>query len=190
MKVRHAILVALLAVVIAADHSKLSAEVKSKFYNEKRANGEEQTGNVWVFFADKGPFEKPIGLSERAINRRKKVNKGITEQDVPVYENYVATIQELIPTCKIRAKSNWLNAISIIDITREQLENIAELSIVTKVEIVAQYRRENPTQSIEESIRVNTRDIPLSYGVSYVQLNQMKATDAHARGTFILFFLY
>jgi hypothetical protein len=173
---------ALLLVIVVAC-SKLSHEAVHKFYQQSRSNGQTQTGNIWVFLLDKGPVQTPTILSDRAIIRRRKMNMSTTDHDVPVYDEYINKIREIVPTNTIRATSNWLNAVSIVDVTREQLEKITQLSFITKIDIVAQYKRENPLPT-QVPIKPNVRDVPRAYGSSYTQLQQMGAIEAHKQGTF------
>jgi hypothetical protein len=175
--------IVLLLVIVVVTCSKLSHEAVHKFYQQSRSNGETQTWNIWVFLLDKGPVQTPTILSDRAIARRRKMNMSTKDHDVPVYDEYINKIREIIPTNTIRATSNWLNAVSIVDVTRQQLEKITQLSFVTKIDIVAQYKRENPL-SAQEPSKSKVRDVPRAYGSSYTQLQQMGAIEAHKQGTF------
>jgi hypothetical protein len=169
-----------IVVVAFADHSKMSDTIIAKFYSSQKRANEVITGNVWIFFADKGPSQSQhITLSEKAMARRKKMNIGFTDQDIPVSDYYIHEIQKIIPQCNIRAKSNWLNAISIIGIKSDELEQVTSLSFVKFVEVVSVYSRVDQSSNVESTQDKRQR---IDYGRSFTQLNQIKAIEAHNRG--------
>lgn len=164
-----------------ANTSKLSYEVRNRFYTISRRDGEEIRNNIWVFFTDKGnTHNQYVKISEKAINRRKKMNISYTQSDIPVNENYVQQIVSITSNNAIRTKSNWLNSISVLDVNVKQLEQIITLPFVHKVEIISVYTKKqpdtNPTPTTIDSHKRN------DYGRSAVQLSQIRVIEAHNMG--------
>ena len=92
-----------------------------------------------VFFTDKtgSPFSisNPAAfLSQRAIERRQRQGLSITEQDLPVPENYVNTLSGLGATCFYRTK--WMNGV-LVQMEESLLADIRALDFVREVEYVA-----------------------------------------------------
>ncbi|MEM7037118.1 MAG: S8 family serine peptidase [Bacteroidota bacterium] len=68
----------------------------------------------WVFLTDKGDFSKYEPgeiLSERALERRARMNIALDETDYPVVEAYVQAIGAVGAT--VRHPSKWFNAVSV-----------------------------------------------------------------------------
>lgn len=104
------------------------------------------TLKFWVSFKDKAnsPYsvEKPLEyLSEKAIERRKKQNIEITEQDFPVNPNYVEKV--LAVGVKKINTSRWLNGMSILTADLDKVKKILKLPFVTSVEKVGVHSRKD-----------------------------------------------
>jgi len=154
---------------------------------------------VWIYFTDKGPnaFQtilNPLNVvSQRSIDRRLKVKSHsnvVDYSDIPVYNRYATEIEKFIS--KIRHKSKWLNAISA-EIERNQINSIAELEFVSKIELVERYKRVK--ESEEFNIETNLNDHfgqngalidTLNYGIgsSQTQITQIKVNQVHNDGIF------
>ena len=147
---------------------------------------------VWVFFTDKGIFNKRAlsaaleahapAITAKAARRRAKV--GITRPefvDLPVKESYAAAVREQGGT--LRRISRWLNAASF-EIGRTALAQVAALPFVRSIRPVARYKSprveitneplHKPTQPAEPG--------PVDYGPSSGQLVMINVPVAHAAG--------
>ena len=73
---------------------------------------------AWVYFTDKenvaAAIANPITiLSQEAIDRKNLHNTPIDARDVPVNENYIATIKNQ-QGISVMAKSKWFNCVHVI----------------------------------------------------------------------------
>jgi len=154
---------------------------------------------VWIYFTDKGPnaFQtilNPLNVvSQRSIDRRLKVKSHsnvIDYSDIPVYKRYVTEIEKAVS--KIRQKSKWLNAISA-EINRTQINSVADLEFVSKIELVERYKRvkENEEFNIETNQNDNSGHNgilidTLNYGTgsSLTQITQINVNQVHNDGIF------
>jgi hypothetical protein len=106
---------------------------------------------AWVFFADKGvqtqrDYEQAIaavgaGYNPRAVERRRlRGNNAVRggalfdARDLPLVEAYVNAVENT--GASLRVQSTWLNAVSV-EASAAQIETIAALPFVTKVQPVA-----------------------------------------------------
>lgn len=167
---------------------------------------------TWIFFRDKGPMirerleaadAEALGLTREALLRRAitrgdndlpsstndfvhalKKAKGnseplIDEQDLPVYKPYIEFVKET--GAIIRAESKWMNAISI-RATREQLNRIASLSFVTRLEPVRRWKAQ-PLPETTDGLSLQKGavcDGGLDYGASAEQLEMINVPKVHA----------
>ena len=72
----------------------------------------------WVEFKDKkdSPYsvDRPEEfLSPRAIEKRQRFNIPVTEQDLPVNENYIKQLLAIDKTMVLFTKSKWLNGVTV-----------------------------------------------------------------------------
>lgn len=150
---------------------------------------------VWIYFNDKGPnvnsfFSNPeLVVSQKSLNRRAKVfgnSNLLTIKDLPVYQNYISQVSE--KNFKIRWSSKWLNAVSG-NATKFQLEEIALLSFVKKLDIVYRLKSGNkPDQDFNNPSEIQTKlDQPegihsYDYGSSYAMLQQINVPAVHDLG--------
>ncbi|MBK7143547.1 MAG: S8 family serine peptidase [bacterium] len=147
---------------------------------------------VWVFFTDKGITTRSgfqaatasVNLTERTLNRRAKV--GQTEPvfaDIPVNTEYVSAVQSV--GAKIRRVSRYLNAVSI-EISHDQLDQLAGLSFVRRIAPVARYTRENVTEELTPPLRGGIQSVlspgALNYGNAAQQLAQITVPEMHNKG--------
>lgn len=159
----------------------------------------------WLIFKDKGKFKYDkviipgsdaynIGialLNDRAITRRLKV---LTEEnlidfgDLPLEQSYINEIEKL--GIEIIAKSRWFNGVSAY-LTKDQLEKIKKLDIVSQIKTVNKLYKQNITSlaPVECSeyyndkyfISKDPKNI-LNYGKSFDQMNQIDVPKAHNLG--------
>ncbi|MFH1851459.1 MAG: S8 family serine peptidase [Candidatus Neomarinimicrobiota bacterium] len=147
------------------------------------------TVKAWIYFADKGPEDRArsvegSGLTQRALARRSKVMNArlITEQDVPVRSDYIATLKN--SSAKIRTVSKWLNACSV-EADLEQLERLAALPFVADIRPLRSARRRPQQEYQPVTVPSPTaRRTTLDYGYAQGQIEQINAHTAHENGYF------
>lgn len=115
----------------------------------------------FIFFADKGAaagsvlsknsplyHESVAALSERAVERRKKVMDDdlIKFEDLPLNSSYISQIENL--GIKIHNKLKWFNAVSAY-LTSDQISVLKSLSFVKLVEKVKIFRSENISTAVD-----------------------------------------
>ncbi|MBW3545956.1 MAG: S8 family serine peptidase, partial [Bacteroidetes bacterium] len=110
-----------------------------------------------VFFTDKAASPYSIDspeefLTARAIERRVKFQIPITEQDLPVNEQYVQQIREQgVP---VFYRSRWLNAVMVQE-TEEKVSALSDLAFVQDIIYVAPGAKLNARQA---SIKQNFQE--------------------------------
>lgn len=148
---------------------------------------------AWVAFSDKG-FKTPAArdaaieqLAEtygtRAIERRRLRRSApglFDEHDLPVAPAYIEAV--VMSGARVRVTSRWLNAVSV-DANREQLETIAALPFVARMQPVLRSRRIAPEPARFDA----AAEGPLApgrgfYGYAEGQLQQMNLLAVHAAG--------
>jgi subtilisin family serine protease len=151
---------------------------------------------VWVFFADKGDqtqsyFANPTDVvSEKSLKRRAKVlseSKLINERDLPVNQSYVQQVQS--KGLQVKQRTRWFNGVSGLS-TKSDLVQIANLPIVTKLDIVHRFRKDNFEEESENDLPQNTNQNlskpegtnSYNYGQSFTQLNQITVPQVHDMG--------
>ncbi|KAA3631783.1 MAG: PKD domain-containing protein [Calditrichaeota bacterium] len=167
---------------------KIKPEVKSYLLAK-----ESEKVKVWIFFTDKGVFDKSgfeqkaatINISEKVMNRRAKVNSAeVLFADLPVEKTYVEQITNLGATH--RRSSKWLNAASF-EMTIEQMESTSSFPFAASVRPMVGFKKEveiapdiidiepTPDQSYKSPDALN-------YGSSFTQLNQINVPAVHNKG--------
>jgi subtilisin family serine protease len=144
---------------------------------------------AWVYFRDKGAAAGAPALSDRARARRAlRGDTGIrAERDAPLDGLYVAAVEARVR--RLRNVVRWLNAVSV-EARAQDLEAVAALPFVTRVDLVRGYRRR---PGDEETLRTRASDLPalaapepvghaLDYGASLSQLEQLGVPDVHDLG--------
>ncbi len=165
----------------------------------ERLSNEPGPAKAWVFFADKGlhsEAEIQAALKEvaqtynpRAIQRRQLRGSAarrngvlFDERDLPVCADYVQAVTA--PGAQLHVQSRWLNAISV-RATQAQVEAIAALPFVDRLEAVARTRRVEPVRVTEIGdgpFPAGTERGKLDYGASQAQLEQINLVALHDAG--------
>ena len=168
----------------------------------ERLAEERGTTKVWVFFADKGvdsaeAYQAAISdvaasYDPRAIYRRTirglNADRGgevFDEHDLPVVRAYVDAVTAT--GARLHVTSNWVNAVSVWA-DRAQVERIAALPFVSKLQPVARQARRMPTvlhDVIAEPAPADdggTGPRSINYGASQSQLAQMNLIALHDAG--------
>lgn len=149
----------------------------------------------YVFFKDKGnqtgsslsknsvEYQKALGsLSQACIERRRKTlgNNIITEDDIPVCENYIAILKN--SGIKIENTLKWFNAVTAY-LTTAQIEQIQKLAFVDRIEKVKLFSRMNTPATDVNTAKINyTNAADTIYGPSYAQLQLSDIPAVHTKG--------
>lgn len=101
----------------------------------------------WVELSDKEvskySTDKPIVyLTQRAIDRRKKQNIAVTEQDFPVNETYITNINSDF-NAQVLSRSRWFNALIVETYEEDVIKGINELSFVKKSTLLGKWDDED-----------------------------------------------
>lgn len=137
----------------------------------------QQQNRYVVYFKDKKgsnyQLDKPEAfLTSRALSRRIAQNIPITEQDLPLSEDYVAQLKAMgIP---VYHRSRWLNAV-LIEETEAKVNALSTLSFVDRTEFVApgkklgSQRISSSTQFAQASVGLQHQllDVPLMHRLGY-----------------------
>ncbi len=149
---------------------------------------------VWVFFTDKGFSNKAsfstaassVQLSDKVLKRRAKAGiNQILFVDLPVSNNYVSQINELGATH--RRSSRWLNAASF-EIPLTDIDKISNLPFVKSVKPMVSFKKDYSELSVVNDFQPEKyQQSPfsaevLSYGSSFVQLEQINVPAVHLKG--------
>ncbi|MGD8397150.1 MAG: S8 family serine peptidase, partial [Candidatus Eiseniibacteriota bacterium] len=163
------------------------------------ADGTEPTHLVWVGLTDKGihsdtQFRAALRAAENALSdasRARRLRAGgpwiVDYLDIPVPERYVAAIAATGAT--VRVASRWLAAVSV-EATAAELHAITELPFVARLTPVARGKRREPLDPAGAAPQTPpaipgagaSNVLPLDYGPSLQQLEQIQVTDMHALG--------
>ncbi|KAG2381880.1 hypothetical protein C9374_005672 [Naegleria lovaniensis] len=97
--------------------------------------------------------------------------------DIPIYEDYIERIESILRTDqKIGVRSNWLNAISVADVTQDQVLKIRKMDFVQHIEQVASFKQrtqvtDDPIITTKSSSRTTEQNT--IYGLAQEQLSQI-----------------
>lgn len=148
-------------------------------------------GHSWILFRDKGeevlfrtsPTPEELSISARALWRRAKVlpaDRLIDDLDLPVYSAYVEKLHSAGVT--IHAMSRWFNAVSA-NLTPDQRKAVSSFPFVRAIEPVLTFSKRYPDLAAQPiSLPKRHSTSTLDYGPSFVQLNNIRVVDVHARG--------
>jgi serine protease AprX len=161
-------------------------------------NSTDSQYSVYIYLKDKGPnaesmLSNPLSLvTQRSLDRRTKVLPAghlVDISDVPLYEPYKNEVVSKV--LKLRQELKWFNAVSA-DVSVSQLNNIANLNYVTKIELVEKFRKiKDDVESkasdglVKQSYSTDqTNSDSLSYGLGSTQITQIKVNLVHDIGVF------
>lgn len=128
-------------------------------------------------------------LSERAIAKRMRLNIPITEEDLPINENYLAAI-EVFEDITILAKSKWMNYIVIQCDNVLLLQALDFLPFVNQVEKIhlvdysqfnVRFTNPNVDYNIEYQQQADTVDLAF-YGAAAEQIKVHNGQFLHRNG--------
>jgi serine protease AprX len=153
---------------------------------------QEKPVKCWIYFTSKDQTglrksasiaaeAKAIGISERAIKRRAKVNAPIlSEDDLPVSSSYLSQISSIGIT--IENQSRWFNAVTAY-LSASQRNELLQRSFVKSIEPVRTFVRSElpPAAALAHAFAKSTTD-RFSYGPSLTQMELIDAVKVHNIG--------
>ncbi len=203
---RNLIIIAILVLALptfAADTGEISPQLQRAFtVGAEGPQRDDGTWAVWVYFTDKDVKETELSgalaaarnsLSQRTLKRRSRVTPAgkplVDMRDVPVATNYLTAVSAT--GAESRRQSKWLNA-AAFNATHQQIEVIANLPFVRKIELVAGFVRPEPVVDagellVAEEIRETAKEQSsgrwnLEYGGSTATLEQINVPPVHELG--------
>jgi hypothetical protein len=155
---------------------------------------QQDTLKYWIQFSDKlnsvYNVDNPSDfLSERAIQRRKKSNIPITEEDLPVNRSYIDSLL-IYPSVRLLNTSRWFNAVTISCWDTNDINAINKLPFVTQSQIVMRRKIDKINPKFEEiDAPLSTKITPLfsntpkyPYGLNYNQIRLHNMDYLHEMG--------
>ncbi|MCX8057324.1 MAG: S8 family peptidase [Ignavibacteria bacterium] len=153
---------------------------------------------IWVYFIDKGSdlnkyFINPeLVVSKQSLERRKKVlpdDKLIDYDDLPVSSQYLNQLKDYV--VEFKHCSKWFNAVSAY-VLPEQINQIASLSFVKKVDLVEKFKKrlepiEENNSEFDQQNKLNVTvegTTLLNYGASLTQNQQINVVAVHNTGNY------
>lgn len=147
------------------------------------------TNIYWVKFADKANSPYSIDnpeefLSQRALERRARLNIAIDEYDIPVNPQYLQAVADC--GAQLLNPSKWLNGVSIYTTSQSVVDAINALEFVDAVRNCPDFPEAQRDKEIwlanemkESSKPVVYRDF---YGGAHDQVFQLKVNELHDMG--------
>ncbi|MFC2113784.1 S8 family serine peptidase [Bacteroidota bacterium] len=137
-----------------------------------------------ISFTDKNnsPYSvsKPLEyLSQRAIDRRERMNISLTEQDFPVNPEYLDSLQS--KGARILFTSKWLNTATVEVDTELVIHEIEKFMFVQKSERIFRSAKDNTEALTATKVNSSTTEDP-AYGASYNQLEMLNGQFLHQKG--------
>ncbi len=175
----------LLLLILVPPHSQVegSAIISHRL---TQAMGRARPGDkfkLWVFFTDKGRDGEPkrARLSPKCLRRRrlKGARPIVDSTDLPIKAEYVS--QVLSCGAELRARSRWLNAISV-KAKAEEIRKISTLPFVGKLDKVMGFKRRKIEAERGEIPKIRGGRYWLDYGPSYPQLSLLQIPQLHQLG--------
>ncbi len=128
----------------------------------------QQVEDAWVYFTGKPQsatyLSNPLTmLSQRALDRRTRLNIALDIKDVPVDDNYVTQIDQSAGI-NVLAKSKWLNAVHVQGL-QAYIQNLLSLGFVDRIEFA------------NKNIGVITGPAPFVWTVSSTDSNRLTTFD-------------
>lgn len=144
-----------------------------------------QVKKYWIQFKDKKnntySIDKPEEfLSQKAINRRVTNNIEITEEDLPVSETYIKTLES--KGYRITNRIKWFNGV-IAETDNENTTNLKSLSFITEYECInISYNKQFQNQQHKfERVSPQKRST-YSYGESGNSIDMHQGAYLHLNG--------
>jgi subtilisin family serine protease/subtilisin-like proprotein convertase family protein len=154
------------------------------------------TLTVWVYFQDKGlegaQLQRALDqaeseLSDKVAWRRGKMKPAgarlVDEGDLDLHAPYLRAVEAT--GAVLRRESRWLNAASF-QASAEQIQQMAQLSMVDRVDLVAKFRRPVvPAEDMEApdpADKSETSRWAIDYGANQAAMEQFNVPQVHEMG--------
>ena len=147
------------------------------------------TNIYWVKFTDKANSPYSINnpeeyLSQRALERRARLNIAIDEYDIPVNPQYLQAVADC--GAQILNPSKWLNGVSVYTTSQSVVAAINALEFVETVRNCPNYPEAQRDKEIwlANEMRVSGNPVIARdfYGGAHDQVYQIKANELHDMG--------
>ncbi len=161
---------------------KLTPELQNKIASLSISS--DSTLSLWLTLDVNKVDKIPIVLSEKSIQRRKKVdlfNNLITSSDSTFSQSVIDSLIQL--GAEIRHVLYWLNAVTV-DISANDLSSLSSFSTILEIDLIRKFssQRKFDNDSLFETKSSRSKSSALSYGLSYSQNRFIKADKLHASG--------
>ncbi|MFP4459197.1 MAG: S8 family serine peptidase [Candidatus Zixiibacteriota bacterium] len=144
--------------------------------------------DYWIYFTDKGLDSKDGAkekareyLTKKALEKREALGKEPGIIDLPVYESYIDSLENL--GLDYLGRSKWLNA-ACFEV--ESLRDIEDIRFIEKTRKSRTYYRQIDT--LTDQLRYQDESLQrtgdINYGITYTQLKQLGIIDMHEYGYF------
>ncbi|MBR9978092.1 MAG: S8 family peptidase [Bacteroidetes bacterium] len=141
----------------------------------------------WVYFTDRGADVRQqlraasadaLGISEQALARRYRATgeRSLRIEDLPPAAEYLRAVEST--GAEVFVTSRWFNAVSVLADT-DQLERIAALPAVLRIEPVRSYRPDVPRIEALPRTPMSLSSYGLDYGFSLNQMEMIRVPLVH-----------
>jgi len=147
-----------------------------------------QTELVFVYFNDKPNkaafYANPLSeLTQKSLNRRTNLGIALNDQDAPIEQSYIQSIQNLgIP---VTDYSKWLNGVAVT-VNQAQVNLIKTLPFVSSVQsfaknssLTVKIQNQNKWENFEKTNNISTI---FNYGSGLEQIDQINLKPLHLAG--------
>lgn len=150
-----------------------------------------QTELIFVFFKDKPNkasfFSNPLSeLSQKSLDRRASLGIPLSDQDAPIEQSYISSIQNLGFT--VNDYSKWLNGVAV-NATAAQIQILSQQSYVDHVESFVRNpdggkRKEKiyKFKEFDNELADKNSLTTFNYGNGLAQINQVNIRALHVAG--------
>ena len=147
------------------------------------------TNIYWVKFTDKANSPYSIDnpeeyLSQRALERRARLNIAIDEYDIPVNPQYLQAVADC--GAQLLNPSKWLNGVSVYTDSQSVVEAINALEFVEVVRNCPDFPEAQRDKEIWMENELKASGSPVMsrgyYGGADVQVNQLRVNELHDMG--------
>ena len=158
------------------------------------SSGDNVPHNYWVYLDRSAVDMSTFAVSERSLRRRAKVDpvtRLIDTRDYPISSRAINAVES--SGAEVLYASRWFRAVAV-SATYPQLQQLASLSMVDKVEVARELTAPAPPEPEPvKRISVSPKASALAYGIARFQNNFIRATKLHdadytGNGVMIAFF--
>lgn len=144
--------------------------------------------NGGLTIADSSQF-----LSQKSLDRRSAQGIALDSTDIPVVQAYIDSVMAVSAAVKLHNRSKWFNQIVVITYDSSKVNDVLSLPFVCGAKFVARYTNYSPKTDGAiglsarkfpkvESLSQKTTGDPAYYGLTYQQVNMLKADCLHDLG--------